>query len=84
MPANRKPLLPVDAAAFIHGEEPGKAGPTPAPAAAVSHSEPEAKVRFTVDLPRSLHRKLKQEALDRDQPMTELARDVLRAWLENL
>jgi hypothetical protein len=81
MPANRKPLLPVDAAAFIHGEEPGKA--PAAPAAAVNHSEPEATVRFTVDLPRSLHRKLKLAALERDQPMTELARDVLRAWLES-
>lgn len=43
--------------------------------------EPEARVRFTVDLPRSLHRSLKQVALNRDQPMTDLARQALAEWM---
>jgi hypothetical protein len=48
----------------------------PPPAAAE-----EARVRFTVDLPRSLHKRLKLAALNRDQPMTDLAREVLAEWL---
>ncbi|MFM7269720.1 MAG: hypothetical protein ACKOGI_07380 [Vulcanococcus sp.] len=84
MPA-RKPLLPPDAAAFVHGAEPPAAAPaaalatTPPAAPAV---EPEARVRFTVDLPRSLHKRLKLAALERDQPMTDLARQALAEWLE--
>lgn len=42
----------------------------------------EAKVRFTVDLPKSLHKRLKRIALDRSQPMTDLARDALKEWLD--
>lgn len=72
MPA-RKPLLTADAAAFVKGAEPPAAAPA---------MEPEARVRFTVDLPRSLHRRLKQAALDRDQPMTDLARQALAKWIE--
>lgn len=51
--------------------------PPPAP------QEPleEARVRLTADLPRSLHRRLKQAALDRDQSMSELLRQVLAEWL---
>ena len=70
MPA-RKPLLNPGAAAFVKGTEP----PATAP-------EPEARVRFTVDLPRSLHKRLKLAALERDQPMTDLARQALAEWLE--
>jgi hypothetical protein len=40
-------------------------------------------VRFTVDLPRSLHKRLKLAALERDQPMTDLAREALGEWLDS-
>lgn len=72
MPA-RKPLLPADAAAFVRGE-----APAPAPAA-----DGEARVRFTVDLPRSLHKRLKLAAVDRELPMTDLARQALGEWLDS-
>ena len=80
MPA-RKPLLPPDlqtpeAAAFIGGAEPA----TPA---AAPDAEPEARVRFTVDLPRSLHKRLKLAAVDRELPMTDLARQALAEWLDS-
>lgn len=45
-------------------------------------SEPEAAVRFTVDLPRSLHKRLKLAALERDQPMTDLVRSALMEWIK--
>lgn len=70
----RKPLsaaLPPDAAAFVRGEAP--AAP-PAPAA-------EPRVRFTVDLPRSMHRQLKMAALNREAPMSDLVRQILSEWL---
>jgi hypothetical protein len=78
----RKPLLPADAAAFVRGEE---ASPPPpkAPQALPVTADPEARVRFTVDLPRSLHKRLKLAALNRDQPMTDLAREVLAEWLSS-
>jgi hypothetical protein len=77
---SRKPILPADAAAFVRGDAtpaipPESPSPSPVPA------EPEARVRFTVDLPRSLHKRLKLAALNRDQPMTDLAREVLAEWL---
>lgn len=78
MPA-RKPLLPADAAAFVRGEAPAPA-PTPAPAPA---ADGEARVRFTVDLPRSLHKRLKLAAVDRELPMTDLARQALGEWLDS-
>ena len=88
MATPRKPLLAADAAAFVRGEaEPPPAaapadnqnrGETTKPAAA----EPEATVRFTVDLPRSLHKRLKLAAVNRDQKMTDLARQALAEWLE--
>ena len=84
MPARtRKPLLPPnlqtpEAAAFIGGAEPA----TPPPAPAPPDAEPEARVRFTVDLPRSLHKRLKLAALNRDEAMTDLARQALADWLE--
>jgi hypothetical protein len=53
--------------------------PSPAPVPA----EPEARVRFTVDLPRSLHKRLKLAAVDRDLPMTDLARRALEEWLNS-
>ena len=84
MPARtRKPLLPPnlqtpEAAAFIGGAEPA----TPPPAPAPPDAEPEARVRFNVDLPRSLHKRLKLAALNRDEAMTDLARQALADWLE--
>lgn len=83
----RKPLsraLPPDAAAFVRGEPPA-APPAPAPATAPAApaAGEEARVRFTVDLPRSLHKRLKLAALNRDQPMTDLAREVLAQWLDS-
>lgn len=82
MPA-RKSLsssLPPDAAAFVRGDAPA-APPAPSPALPPAAGD-EARVRFTVDLPRSLHKRLKLAALNRDQPMTDLAREVLAEWLE--
>ena len=88
MPAPRKPLLSPAAAAYVRGDD-----PTPvvdkqirvemAKPAPVASPKDEATTRFTVDLPRSLHKRLKLAALERDQPMTELARDALREWLDS-
>ena len=79
MPA-RKPLLPADAAAFVRGEAP--AAPSTAAAPAPAAADGEARVRFTVDLPRSLHKRLKVAAMDREKPMTDLARQALGEWLD--
>jgi len=79
--ATRKPLLSPEAAAFVAG---GDAAPASAPApvpAAPQELQEEGRVRFTVDLPKTLHRRLKQRALDADQPMTELVRRALSEWL---
>jgi predicted HicB family RNase H-like nuclease len=51
----------------------------PAPAAA----DGEARVRFTVDLPRSLHKRLKLAAMNQELPMTDLARQALGEWLDS-
>lgn len=88
MPA-RKPLLTADAAAFVRGDAPASQAPQPpapslAAAPAPAAADGEARVRFTVDLSRSLHKRLKQAALDRDKPMTDLARKVLEDWLKGL
>lgn len=90
MPA-RKPLLDADAAAFVRGDAPAAPppqSPAPSPAAAPAPApqdpEPEAHVRFTVDLPRSLHKRLKLAAVDREKPMTDLARQALGEWLDSL
>ena len=87
MPA-RKPLLPADAAAFVRGDAPAAPAPQPsapstaaAPAPAAANGE--ARVRFTVDLPRSLHKRLKVAAMDREEPMTDLARQALGEWLDS-
>ena len=84
----RKPLLPADAAAFVRGDAPAALAPQPsapstaaAPAPAAANGE--ARVRFTVDLPRSLHKRLKQAALDLEEPMTDLARRALGEWLDS-
>jgi hypothetical protein len=89
MPA-RKPLLPTDAAAFVRGDAPAAPAPqppAPSPAAALAPAsaaaDGEARVRFTVDLPRSLHKRLKQAALDQEEPMTDLARRALGEWLDS-
>ena len=42
----------------------------------------EPQVRFTVDLPKSLHKRLKQAAIDRERAMTDMARDALADWLD--
>jgi len=77
---NRKPLLNPEAAAFVAGDAPAAAAPPAAPVAV----EAEKRIRFTVDLPQSLHRRLKVAAMDRSQPMTDLARDALAEWLDSL
>jgi hypothetical protein len=76
----RKPLLAADAAAFVRGDAPAAPAPLP-PAPAVADGE--ARVRFTVDLPRSLHKRLKLAAVDRELPMTDLARQALGEWLDS-
>jgi hypothetical protein len=86
MPA-RKPLLPAETA-FINGDAPAApapqpAAPSPAAAPAPAAADGEARVRFTVDLPRSLHKRLKQAALDQEEPMTDLARRALGEWLDS-
>lgn len=88
MPA-RKPLLAADAAAFVRGDAPAAApapqppAPSPAAAPAPAAADGEARVRFTVDLPRSLHKRLKLAAVDRELPMTDLARQALGEWLDS-
>ena len=87
MPA-RKPLLPADAAAFVRGDAPAAPAPQPpapslAAAPAPAAADGEARIRFTVDLPRSLHKRLKQAALDLEEPMTDLARRALGEWLDS-
>jgi len=44
----------------------------------------ESSVRFTVDLPRSLHRRLDQLSTDSGKPKTELVRIMIRRALENI
>lgn len=85
MPA-RKPLLPADAAAFVRGDAPAAPAsqpPAPSPATAQPATGEEARVRFTVDLPRSLHKRLKLAAVERELPMTDLARQALGEWLDS-
>jgi hypothetical protein len=87
MPA-RKPLLTADAAAFVRGDAPAAPAPqppapSPAAAPAPAAADGEARVRFTVDLPRSLHKRLKQAALDQGGRMTNLARQALSEWLDS-
>ena len=88
MPA-RKPLLTAVEAAFVRGDAP--AAPAPQPSAPLTAAAPapaaadgEARVRFTVDLPRSLHKRLKVAAMDREKPMTDLARQALGEWLDSI
>lgn len=73
----RKPLTAMNLGAaetaFIAGQA---SAPAPAPA--------EKLVRFTVDLPVALHRRLKVAAMDRGEPMTGAAREAITAWLDNL
>lgn len=75
----RKPLTAMDlgpeASAFVAGKAPA---PAPAPV------EAEKLVRFTVDLPEALHRRLKVAAMDKRTPMTEAAREAITSWLDNL
>ena len=85
----RKPLLTADAAAFVRGDAPAAPAlqpPAPSLAAAPvpAAADGEARVRFTVDLPRSLHKRLKLAAVERETPMTDLARQALSEWLDSL
>lgn len=65
--------LGPEASAFVTGQPPAPAEP---PA--------EKLVRFTVDLPEALHRRLKVAAMDQRTPMTEAAREAITSWLDNL
>jgi len=44
----------------------------------------ESRIRLTVDLPRSLHRRLNQLALDSGKPKTELVRIIIRRTLDSI
>jgi len=44
----------------------------------------EPNIRFTVDLPRSLHRRLDQLSTDSGKPKTELVRIIIRRALDNI
>lgn len=46
--------------------------------------EAEPSVRFTVDLPRSLHRRLDQLSIDSGKPKTELVRIMIRRALDDI
>lgn len=71
----RKPLLSAEAAAFVKGE-------APAPAAATPEPQEEGRVRMTVDLPKSLHRRLKRAAVDKEISLSDLTRQALAEWLD--
>jgi hypothetical protein len=75
----RKPLLDPDAAAFVRGDTPA----APSPAITPPSAGDEARVRFTVDLPKSLHKRLKLAAMEGEKPMTDLARQALEEWLDS-
>lgn len=47
-------------------------------------TDSEATIRFTVDLPKSLHRRLQQLSLDSQKPKTELVRIMVRRMLDEL
>jgi len=79
----RKPILSADAAAFVRGDE-QPASASQEPTKTLESPNSEARVRFTVDLPRSLHRRLKLAALEKEVPMTDLARMALAEWLDSL
>jgi len=46
--------------------------------------EKEVTTRFTVDIPKSLNRRLEQLSLDSERPKTELIRRILRHTLDEL
>jgi len=46
--------------------------------------ESEATIRFTVDLPKSLHRRLEQLSLDSSKPKTELVRTMILQTLDQI
>jgi hypothetical protein len=76
---NRKPVLSPEEAAFLAG---ATASASAAPSA--SAAEDQKSIRFTVDLPEVLHRRLKVAAMDRRQPMTDLARVAFAEWLDGI
>lgn len=47
-------------------------------------SEAEASIRFTVDIPRSLHKRLEQLSIDSGKPKTELTRIILKRALDEM
>lgn len=73
--------------------EPDPVSPPPAPSKLGSTlrseilgdpTEAEASIRFTVDIPRSLHKRLEQLSIDSGKPKTELTRIILRRALEEM
>jgi hypothetical protein len=46
--------------------------------------DPEPRIRFTVDLDRSVHRRLDQLSLDAGKPKTEIIRAIIERALEEL
>ncbi len=44
----------------------------------------EASIRFTVDIPKSLHQRLQQLSFDSSKPKTELVRIIMRRALDDL
>lgn len=79
--ATRKDLLTPDAKAFLQMD--AAAPPAPSPAVAPQPAAAEARVRFTVDLPKSLHKRLKVAAMEGEKKMTDLARQALEEWLDS-
>lgn len=77
----RKPLLNPEAAAFVKGDTTPPA-PASVQAAPPPDAQEEGRVRMTVDLPKSLHRRLKRAALDREINLSELTREALAEWLD--
>jgi hypothetical protein len=86
----RKATMPDAIAAMVdawlraqEGEDEGPSVQFSAPSLATSlvPVDGEPNVRFTVDLPRSLHKRLKLAAVERETPMTDLARQALGEWI---
>jgi hypothetical protein len=48
------------------------------------HQEKESSIRFTVDVPKSLNKRLSQLSVDTGKPKTELVRTILNQALSSL
>ena len=62
------------------GATTGSTAPVAAPSAA-SKADKEAKVRITVDLPKSLHKRFRAAAMDADSNMGDVVRHLVIEWL---